>query len=108
MVFSVIIFFFIVNFIENNILTPNITGDYVSLNPLFTIISLIAGAILWGLPGMFLVIPFIAMLKIVADNSTSMQPYAYILGVNRNNKHALTFGKIKGLFVKKKTVEKGS
>ncbi len=102
MIVSVVIFFFIVNFVENNILTPSITGDYVSLNPLFTIISLIAGALLWGLPGMFLVIPFIAMLKIVADNTTSMQPYAYILGAHKNNKHALTFQKLKSVFIKKK------
>jgi len=62
---GVVILYVIVQFIEHNILTPNITGGYVNLNPLFTIISIIIAGMVWGLIGMFIVIPFMATIKIV-------------------------------------------
>jgi predicted PurR-regulated permease PerM len=75
----VFILFFPVQFFENNILTPNITGSYVRLNPLVIILALLCGALLWNLPGMLLVIPYLAMFKIVCDNIESLQPIGYLI-----------------------------
>jgi predicted PurR-regulated permease PerM len=83
--------FFIVQFIENNILTPNITGSYVQINPLVTIFSLIAGGMIWGLPGMFMVIPYLAMMKIVCENVESLKPIGYLLGTRGTERHSITF-----------------
>src|SRR5688500_9751947 len=44
----VAIYFISMQVIEHNVLTPNITGSKVNLNPFITIISLILGAMLWG------------------------------------------------------------
>ncbi|CAN5230996.1 AI-2E family transporter [soil metagenome] len=77
--FGVILLFFPVQFFENNILTPNITGSYVQINPLIIILSLLAGALMWGLPGMLLVIPYLAMIKIICDNIDNLKPVAYLL-----------------------------
>ncbi|WP_185958354.1 AI-2E family transporter [Fodinibius sediminis] len=82
--------FFVVQFIENNILTPNITGSYVQINPLVTILSLIAGGMIWGLPGMFMVIPYLAMLKIVCENIESLKPIGFLLGTRGTEEHSLT------------------
>lgn len=78
--------FFIVQFLENNILTPNITGSYVQINPLVMIVSLIAGGMIWGLPGMFLVIPYLAFIKIVCENIPGLNPllFYWVHGVLKN------------------------
>lgn len=89
--------FFVVQFIENNILTPNITGSYVQINPLVTILSLVASGMVWGLPGMFMVIPYLAMLKIVCENIESLRPVGYLLGTRGTEEHSLTFGSVKKL-----------
>lgn len=89
--------FFVIQFIENNILTPNITGSYVQINPLVTILSLVAGGMVWGLPGMFMVIPYLAMLKIVCENIESLKPIGFLLGTRGTEEHSLTFGSVKKL-----------
>lgn len=90
-VLSILIQFFIVQFLENNILTPNITGSYVQINPLVIIFSLIAGGMIWGLPGMFMVIPYLAMMKIVCENIDSLKPISYLLGTKGTERHTITF-----------------
>jgi predicted PurR-regulated permease PerM len=92
--------FFIVQFIENNILTPNITGSYVQINPLVIILSLIAGGMIWGLPGMFMVIPYLAMFKIVCENIDSLQPISYLLGTKGTEEYSITFQSFKNFFGK--------
>ncbi len=97
---GLIITFFIVQFTENNILTPNITGVRVSINPFITILAIIVGGMIWGLPGMFLVIPVMAIFKIICDNIPSLKPYAFIIGVEGTEKHALTFRKVRNSFAR--------
>lgn len=92
---GVVIQFFIVQFLENNILTPNITGSYVQINPLVIILSLIAGGMIWGLPGMFMVIPYLAILKIVCENIDSLKPIGYLLSTRGTEQHLLTLQSIK-------------
>ncbi|MCK4569174.1 MAG: AI-2E family transporter [Bacteroidales bacterium] len=79
---GVILLFVIIQFLENNILTPNITGSYVNLNPLFTILLIIIGGTVWGIIGMFVVIPVAAMFKIIFDHSKTMKPLAYLMGAD--------------------------
>ena len=76
---SVIIVYIVIQFIEHNILTPNITGGYVRLNPLATIVGIIVGGLVWGVAGMLIVIPFMATMKIIMDNYEHLKPYAYLL-----------------------------
>ena len=83
---GVLLLFVIIQFLENNILTPNITGTYVSLNPLFTIFFVIIGGMVWGIVGMFVVIPVGAVLKIVFEQSKSLKPYAYLIGATEENR----------------------
>jgi predicted PurR-regulated permease PerM len=92
---GVVIQFFIVQFIENNILTPNITGSYVEINPLVIILSLIAGGMVWGLPGMFMIIPYLAMLKIVCENIPSLKPIGYLLGTRGTERYTIDIKAVK-------------
>ena len=91
---GVIIFFIIIQFTENNILTPNITGGNVQLNPFITILSIIVGGMIWGIPGMFLIVPFLAMFKIFCEYVDGMQPYAFLLGTRGTERHAINKEKV--------------
>ncbi len=94
----VVILFVIVQFIENNILTPNITGGLVRINPFFIILGVLISGVVWGLPGMFIVVPLLAAIKIICDHVPSLKPYAFLIGDTGTEKYALTLEKIRKLF----------
>ena len=96
--FRVIILFIIIQFIENNILTPNIVGGNVKVNPFFIITGLVAASIIWGIPGMLLIVPFLAIMRIVFSHIDSMRPYAFLLGEEGTAKHSITMSKLKKLW----------
>ncbi|SIQ96504.1 AI-2E family transporter [Pontibacter lucknowensis] len=91
---AVLLFFLAVQFTENNILTPNITGSRVNINPLFTILSIIIGGMLWGLPGMFVAVPIVGMFKIYFDHTPELQAFSFLLGTDGTEEHSLTIDKI--------------
>lgn len=93
--FRVVLLFFPVQFFENNILTPNITGSYVHINPFIIILSLLAGAMMWGLPGMLMVIPYLAMGKIICDNIDNLKPIAYLLSTRGTEAYLPSFSGLK-------------
>ena len=95
---AVIIQFLIVQFIENNILTPNITGSYVEINPLVIIFSLIAAGMVWGLPGMLIIIPYLGLFKIVCENVESLKPVGFLLGTRGTERHSLTIDSLQRRF----------
>jgi putative heme transporter len=67
-------------FIDNNFLTPKIVGSHVRINPLATIMAIVAGGLLWGIAGMILFIPLLGILKIICDHIDFMKPFGYLLG----------------------------
>ncbi len=77
---GVIISFTIVQFIDNHILIPRIVSSKVQINALITIVVVLLGGELWGVSGMFLSIPFVAILKIVFDRIDDLKPWAKLLG----------------------------
>lgn len=72
--------FVVIQAVEGNFLTPKIVGNNVSLNPLITLIALIVGGSIWGVVGMVLFIPLVAILKEIFGAIDGLEPYAYILG----------------------------
>lgn len=94
----VVLFFLVIQFTENNILTPNITGSKVNINPMFTILSIIVGGMIWGLPGMFLGVPYLGMFKVYCDYTPRLEAWSYMLGTEGTEEHALTLDKIKRVF----------
>ncbi len=67
-------------FIDNNFITPKVVGSSVSLNPLVSMLALLAWGSLWGFMGMLLAIPITGMLKLVFDEIPSLKPWGYLLG----------------------------
>ena len=87
----IVITIIIIHLIDSNILLPFIVGSKVSINALITVIGVVAGEMLWGLPGMFLSVPVIAMAKIVCDRVQPLKPWAIILGHEKEEKKVLKF-----------------
>lgn len=79
----------IVQFLDNNFITPFVVGGSVSINPLTATIVLIVSSIIWGIPGMVLCMPLTGMAKVVCDNVDSLKPYGYLMG------EEVTFGEQK-------------
>ena len=76
-----VIFIFIgVHTIDGNLLMPLIVGSKVKINALFAFIGIIVGEMIWGISGMFLCIPYLAMLKIIFERVEGLQAWAILLG----------------------------
>lgn len=74
---GVLITFTLAQMLENNILTPYIIGDKVNLNPLVSIVAVIAGEYIWGVTGMILAMPVVAIFKVLSDQVNVLQPLGY-------------------------------
>jgi len=82
---AVVVCFSFVQILEGAYLTPKITGSNVNLNALVTFIGLLIGGAIWGVMGMILIIPTIAILKKLFEMSPDTQPYAYLFGEEDSN-----------------------
>jgi hypothetical protein len=51
---------------------------------LVVVIGLIIGEMMWGIFGMLLTIPSLAILKIVFDRVESLKPWGFLLGEENN------------------------
>ena len=69
-----------VHAVDANFLLPAGVGSKVRLNALISFIGIIIGEMIWGLSGMFLSIPIIAIFKIIFDRIESLKPWGYLLG----------------------------
>ncbi|MCU0393962.1 MAG: AI-2E family transporter [Thermoflexibacter sp.] len=76
---AVLIWFQVVQVLEGNVITPNIVGSQVSINPLVAMLALLIGGSLWGIAGMILFVPLTAMIKVILDNVPSLTPYGFLL-----------------------------
>ena len=77
----------VIQFIDNNILVPRIVSSKVQINALISIIIVLLGNALWGVAGMFLSIPFVAVLKIIFDHIDTLKPWGKLLGDTIPTKH---------------------
>lgn len=78
--FYVLVFYYIIQLIDNNFIVPYIVASKVKINALFSIIVVFVGNALWGIPGMFLSIPLLAILKLIFDHIESLKPWGFLLG----------------------------
>ena len=79
-VLYVIAAFSFIQLVDNNFIIPKIVASKVKINALFSILVVIAGNALWGIPGMFLSIPLLAMAKLLFDNIEPLKPWGFLLG----------------------------
>jgi len=83
---GIVITYGVVQFIQGWLLEPVIVGPQVKINPLFTIIALVLGQLLWGIPGIFLAIPLMAIFKIICDHIEPLKPLGFLIGEVKSQK----------------------
>lgn len=79
-VLFVIIAIVIIHIIDGNYIMPKIVGSKVKINTLIALLGLVIGEMMWGITGMFLSIPVIAIFKVVFDHVDSLKPWGMLLG----------------------------
>ncbi|MCD6018306.1 MAG: yhhT [Bacteroidetes bacterium] len=78
----VLILYVSVQLIDNNLIVPKIVASKVKINALVSIVIVLIGGALWGVAGMFLSLPLIAICKVICDRIETMQPVGFLLGDN--------------------------
>jgi predicted PurR-regulated permease PerM len=76
---GVIIVFAIVQYLEANIIFPYAVGSRLHLNTLVTLMVIFLGGIIWGVSGMILFVPFLAIIKLLLDEYPEYKSYADLL-----------------------------
>lgn len=88
---AVITVFSIVQALEAYIIFPFAVGSRLKINTLVIIIVIIVGGIVWGAAGMILFIPFISIIKLIADRSPNLRWLSVLLGDGQQKKATKQF-----------------
>jgi predicted PurR-regulated permease PerM len=75
---GIIITFSVAQFVESYILEPYVVGDQVDLHPFFVILAVIIGGMVWGVAGMVLSIPILAILNVVFNHISPLKPFGFL------------------------------
>lgn len=76
---AVILVFWFIQILEGNFLNPKIVGGNLNINPLASILVLILGGVIWGIPGMILFLPYTAILRVFSSYFDQLKPLAMFL-----------------------------
>lgn len=77
----VVISYLVIQFFDVHYIVPKVVASKVKINALISVIVVLAGGTLWGLPGMFLSIPLTAIVKVIFDHIEQVKPWGFLLGV---------------------------
>ncbi len=79
--------YILVQQIEGNLISPNVMGPSIKINPLFIILGLFLGGIMWGISGMILALPILAISKEVFRSFDVLVPLSYLMedGLSRKS-----------------------
>ncbi|KUO64567.1 MAG: hypothetical protein APF83_06860 [Lutibacter sp. BRH_c52] len=98
--FAVAVLFWAIQLIESNFLSPKVVGSSLQINALAAILSLLIGASVWGIAGMILFLPFVAMLKVICEEFESLKPIALLIGSQEDDNKEKKEKSIQSSFVK--------
>ncbi|MDZ7805950.1 MAG: AI-2E family transporter [Gracilimonas sp.] len=80
---AILISLWLIQLLENNLITPYVVGSQVKINPLVALIAVFMGASIWGISGMILFIPLVGVLKVVFDEFEGLKPLGLFLGKSK-------------------------
>jgi predicted PurR-regulated permease PerM len=79
---SVVLLFSLVQYLEANVIFPLAVSNKLKINALATISAIFIGGIIWGVAGMILFVPFLAIAKLIVDNSPKLKTWSVLLGTS--------------------------
>lgn len=83
---GVVAIFAFVQFLEANLIFPLAVSARIKVNTLVTLMAIFLGGIIWGATGMILFIPFVAILKLIAEKTDNLRPLADLLDDDNGNR----------------------
>jgi predicted PurR-regulated permease PerM len=98
MLLGIVITYAVVQFVQSYIIEPLVVGSEVNINPLFTIAGIVAGEMVWGIPGMILSIPLLGIAKIICDGVPQLQPIGFLIGTEKKEDNKGFMKKVKSWF----------
>ena len=78
--------FILIHIIDANIILPRIVGGSVKMNPFVTLIAVVVGHLVWGVPGMFLFIPLTAIIRVLSEKINEFRSWAILIGEETSRK----------------------
>jgi predicted PurR-regulated permease PerM len=72
--FGVMALYAVIQFIENNFISPVVLGNSVNVNPFASVLALLVMSQYWGVIGMVVAVPLMAVLVILFDHSSVLKP----------------------------------
>ncbi len=79
-VVGILVLLMAINILLGNFVEPRLMGKGLGLSPLLVFFSLFFGVWLWGIPGMILAVPILAILKIIFSNIPSLKILEAMMG----------------------------
>ncbi|MBN9481933.1 MAG: AI-2E family transporter [Bacteroidetes bacterium] len=76
---GIVLVFSFVQYLEANVIFPRVVGAQLKVSTLAMMVAIILGTILWGVAGMILFIPFVAIMKIISDHIDDWKPLNILL-----------------------------
>jgi predicted PurR-regulated permease PerM len=77
---GVVAVFSVVQYLEANLIFPRVVGHQLKLNTFASIVIVLVGALLWGVSGMILLLPFMAIVRIISSDIPALRPLDLLLG----------------------------
>lgn len=72
--------FTFVQYLEANVIFPFAVSSRLNVNTLVMLLAIFVGGLLWGVAGLILFVPFLGILKLIADHNPQLKTWAMILG----------------------------
>lgn len=69
----------LIQLVMGNILDPRFQGNQLNLSPFVILVSLVYWGFIWGVMGMFLAVPIMAVVQIICSNIKDLRPIAVII-----------------------------
>lgn len=76
---GILVALWLIQQLENNLITPYVIGSRVKVNPLAALVAILAGGSIWGVSGMVLFIPAVGALKVLLEQFEGTRPLALFL-----------------------------
>ena len=62
------------------------------------ILGITLGGVVWGIPGMFIAVPVVTVMRVLGENIDELKPLGFLLGQSGTEEHAINTKKIQRIF----------
>jgi predicted PurR-regulated permease PerM len=83
---GIVAIFSFVQYLEANVIFPLAVSSRLNVNTLIMLVAIFVGALVWGMAGMILFVPFVGIAKLIADHNPRWKTLSMILGMEKLEK----------------------